>query len=880
MSGTHPSPDPPKDTVTQAAPEADLSSMAGRRDGPSLNWGFRGISLDLVQPLEAYVAPMLANGELWRALVLAIDTVIPPPPGRARPGLGFVLARIPLLGLAAVRTRFSDILVPRRRTEPEPTRDSAEAALGSDRDLLRWLSAVNRLEDGALAAHGDRPVLMRSWDVPHASLRSAVRPPVTRPVICLLRAEDGSPGLDDVDIDVSGRAVEILRETIRLLDLERASAEVVEALIRARGAEQILRDLNTEDHEGFKTRLEQQRVHQFPAADQAKALILAKGEDTPREAASLFVAAHFRRLPPSSFFELADLLVTETPTVTPANIAPRPSDKVTDVVLRTCQICFIPRKDGGLVTAFDGPEESRMGAAVLAIFESQAALLKERYLHALSLQQTLGHPSDIIAGRFAELELEAVLAARAEPDLAHDRLRRVVFGYPAVMRARAEYLTKNQRSVQSRFRRALRRAPALLARLAERGTSFRHPEVVAALCTAVPIDTDASWAQLFDDGTAELFWTIYVSHPKSVTLAGFPVFTGQGGMERGLARQRREAGLRALMRGFDPRVQDPMLEPITERLRDATALTALLSDVAEHLPDLVLEQPPEPPFAPRLFGEVALAWVQFVLRGRPWADLPPGLHALPMTRALIHRDILDDWLDPQKRIATHADPAAARASEGYRTWRIAMLVLDALVGSAFLGDLEQRILNAYLIEVVRHDPETAPLFDLRFAAGLAGELLDDFAFSNAHMWEWLCAPDDEAIPTPFPHTPFNVRFRARALELIGLLPVVLLMAATRADNGFVISPELRDHLVRPATLSTSAPLAILKRKIGIAQTIQTEWTTAVNHWTFPQAARDRLRSGLNDRIAAWRIFADAIRPLRPEPGLANTAAFASAPNKS
>ena len=519
-------------------------------------------------------------------------------------------------------------------------------------------------------------------------------------------------------LDLTKRAEQIVAKTIFRLALPRFSlgqtfesaAMLVSDILTELGVplDRLLRSLNTPFHYEFKSLVQRLTIRRQPVTTEIfERWVLSSKENTPRHAASLFLVSHFGRLTPAQFMELGDLLAGETPSLQQSANQERPPSRVTDQVLRECGIRFMMTGkrelvsmlgvDGGLAASSDISQDEAVSveATIRDAFDREAALLKERYLAALAIRLTLGHASGLIADRYASLELEALDMTEAiEPSAVAERLRRIVFGYPAVIGAVEGYLAANRPSLQAALRRAVPRVPALVQGMAARQTGVPIPQLVAELCSAEPVDPDKSWVSIFHEVATRLFWLFYSGDPINVTLHGLVAL-----FERNAVERRAEA-LDNLQRIFDDADADPLLRPIKPRFREPLLLAQLLRDISADFRNIVHQD--DDPFRVDLLMLVATEYLRRGLWRTLWRDVcawtdgRDGAASIPVDRAVASALFAREtgiWLsDP----ASHLEPAVERAPDSRsalykvsrRAWLMARMAIDGLVGSGGFGDYE------------------------------------------------------------------------------------------------------------------------------------------------------------------------------------------------
>jgi hypothetical protein len=836
-----------------------------------------------VKSVAEIALSVVLEAALWDALVNAVrDTFDGYLPSEQRP-FSVIVASDPLLGLATAEALYPGAKLPLREADRSVTRARLPEFLGGFQSLYLWREDIRAL--GSQTG----PLLIRAWDSPAdrvaGELVSLAAERDEPPMIYLMKTSPKAHGLQPV-ADITYRARDIVAATIRRLNIlgemtgapHRSAAQWIDAFI-ASGVtlDRILAALNTAKHHDFYQLAwtEERRLSPLPA-ERVNTFILHENEEKPRHAASLFLAAHFPELTPGQFVDLADALASHTPASTPGNHKLRPPVEVTDLVLRQCRIHFVPDQRGGYVAVigadaaeaadpneYSGSEVGSMASDFRRLFERDAALLKERYLTALAMRATLGHASEAVADRYRELEIEAMRAAAAlDPEAARERLRRIVFGYPVFLRATDGYLAANRRGLESMLRRAVSRTPRLIEELAARVASFQPGEALRALCEAEPVDTDADWPRLFREACARLFWLVYTGMPEQVSLSDYTAFVGRGGASSAdEARLRREEALNALRIAFDNPEEDPLLAPFGDKRKNTTLLTALLHAVAREFPRLYYRQ--NQPFAATLFGEIALQYVLWGLRGKRWHSLPPWPDDVTLARALELNGRMDAWCSPARRVETrYADRTAAEGAvhaEGRLSWLTCILMLDGLVASASFGDeLESYTWNVFYFHHIKLAPKDTNL--------------DLSSFSSPTEWELLCLPDpdEESALGTLP------------ARLLRMFPVLLLMAATRDpasppdEPRFVFSGALKDFLRQAKGRADEAWVDELRDAVREGKKIQNEWGEAVNGWVFPRPALNDWRPAFRARVNALAAFQRALDPLRREIGLRPVAGAAAA----
>jgi hypothetical protein len=890
-----------------------------RIDGPNL--GSEPFRHD--PSLDAWVSACIAEPALWGALQRAVAACVL----EARPGAtsGIVLAEHPLIGLATIAALGGDIRVPVRSLDERPRSAGGlkDALRPETTNLGRWQALLQGIE------HAGRSFVMRAWDMRDVDLRAISRdlgqPDASGPrIICLVQGPRKYEDTDPVLADTCGRTRDILVKVIEDLDLpreilpsERKAARVLIDALQQEfqiSPDQILRSLNSTEHAEFEKLAWEPHLKEGDGKKLLDDWIRPVSEDKPRHTASLFVAAHFPPLPPDTFIELADMLAARTPCHSPGRNDSQPPEEVTDRVLDDCNIRFIQRLRQKRVyigsPQGDRPTGER-AALVKHLFDRHAPLLVERYLYTLALRLTLGHASDDIVGDYQEMEIKAL--RRLNRDQASERLRRIVFGYAAVGSLEHGFKGANQRSLEAKLLRAVRRVPGFLDLLLQRGpadavspdgdaATLSLSDAVSALCTVRPLDDE--WEGEFHAAVARLFWYAYAANPGEVTLAACPPVFDQGdSMDEDERRERRQALLHRLQDCLDLQTGGDRSDVWTKRLHEPQTVTHLVSDVARQLPGMVSSDTDS--FGASLLGEAACQYLIRVIRHSPWRGVP----VWPQGRAADHspaRGITSQrfkrWLTPDERYgdlvlqssrplrrgtlqpttvpsklpAFSAAAGPDLVAEGYRTWLLALGALDGLVGIAAFGDdLEGNV-------------ATAVMFDSNLGTGQVGWQLqvavERGIFNYRVLWEWLCDPSvhdiHDLLADGEPQSEDELKgwasmlaqFRLTVPHLWEAIPVLLLMAATRVPDRdpveFELSPAMRRFLVgEPGTAGSAsaagrAPVLALLATIERLQKLQRAFREALDKWRVPFREREVWHLALRDREAALSSFRRTLDPLR------------------
>jgi hypothetical protein len=893
----------------RTAPVGRLHIEPGQGSGPGADGpkspGAGHLHIDIVgipfrydPTLDSLLTPCMEEPALWSALQEAIAPCLPEPGATS----GIVLAEDPLIGLATVAALGGAIRVPMRSLDERPT---GIAGLGEflkrEMTLRSWQSSLQGID------RTGKTFLMRAWGAgisQGAISQELAQPDPSRPnVVCLVERREREQS-DDAHIlaDTSDLTQEILIGVIKILGVPKTPppeweqpAKLIPALLKKpniTGA-RILRSLNSTGHSDFQT-LVWQHLGKESGGGKFRDLILYKDENTPRHAASLFVASHFPKLTPDTFLELADWLAARTPSFIPGRNDGRLPDQITDSVRAHCHIRFNPggkqKKRIAHIGSPDGDLPLKEPAALVkSLFSDEAPLLVERYLLALAHRLTLGHPSDDLIEAYQEMEIDALRALG--PDEKRERLRRVVFGYPAVASAEHGFRDANRRALDAAMLRATRRTPAFLDSLFRRGpaeqvpvdressaelaspdresSTFSLTDAVAALCTALPVDSDKTWEDEFDRTAARLFWYAYAANPAGVTIAAFPPLFDKGDNMRPDERQRRrQALLKRFQECLDLQTDGDRADQWTTRLREPQTLTHVISDMAGRFPQMVQNE--KEPFAANLFGEATCQYLIRAVRKYPWNSVQAwAMDAEPVSswaRGLLAKEFRT-WLDPRKRCAgptAEHDHGPDVTAGGYTAWLLALGAIDGLVGSALFGDdLEVGAVTAFMFD---DKPDEEGVDDhLR-------EAVAERTFNHRWIWEWLCDPDSDHSEGGHPdhgRSPDDAklaRFRTSASSLWRAIPVLLLMAASRVPLKdtleFKISDATRRFLTATAPGAGEAPLVEVLADIKALQEFQRDFRKVLEKWQAPARPREDWRRALRDREAALAAFRQAIEPLR------------------
>lgn len=550
-----------------ATPAGDTSGPAFDKTGPEAWADFIERDARQAVALDTWVGAIVSDADLWQALreAVAEELGLPPRSGetaRQQCEFGIIVADQPILALAAAAVLQPHARLLQSTHERQSVRQRLQDALNADIDLGRFLHRCRRQP----AAAGGW--VMRCWDQPglQAGAESVLADSANRTLLsggllCLQHArhaaaDEGDDGWGTeaalpVRADLSRNWRAVLGRVLCTLplpadirtrhcaDLQSAQELIEQLLEMGASGDQLLQDLNTPQFADF-----QRRVHRLHAGEspQQHALferfVLDSDEAHPRHSASLFLAAHFNELTPRQFIDLADILVGGTPSASPARDARRPPATITDRVLADCQVRFIRTKQGGVVVGLAVEDDVvprpadrlNIGAAeaLCALFEREAPLLKERYLHCMGANQVFGHPSDAVAERYLRLEVEALrTAAAGERYSAGERLRRIVYGAKPAAQA----------SGHDALIRAMERAPELLATFAGDDDRVLHDALVDMSSGPAPCGADAI-DPMIRMAMSGVFWTTYALLPARVGLRAFPAFFSDETPDAALRRGR------------------------------------------------------------------------------------------------------------------------------------------------------------------------------------------------------------------------------------------------------------------------------------------------------------------------------------------------------
>jgi hypothetical protein len=862
----------PADAATEASSDATEDANAAAKP-VQIEGENRGSFTDKAEartlafePIDAFVRPNLADPRLWGALIEAVSDLGAPatPP----PGFGVVLSEEPLLGLAVVAA------LGRGEARVPVFEDARNRALPFETIVSQHPLYSLFCESVGRQPPRGYPLLMLGWAASGEQLLRDVRSdlPISGecdPVICLMQSPPHGAVLGDlVLVDVPRRAEEILARAVVSLGLPKrnpcvdieVAAKLIRDMIDAGRLIDIVAALNTKENHKF----ESLALDVALGANTQSPLRGKISEATPRESASLFVASHFEGLAPETFLDLADTLAQRGPQRRLPEHRTRPPAVVTDEVLAACEIKFALRADK--VTqfcVFDGdnlePAEAQATGVILRrTFSDRAPLLKERYLQILAARMTLGHPSGEIASTYAILEREALRAAwsQADPYLGHQRLRRIVFGFPAAPTLGVAAPQGGQRQFGEAFELAVLRAPQFIrdwarrdsgppgadqdAFLATAASGITLAEAVEALSVAEPADGNEAWREAFHHAAANIFWSLYGAGDDAAPFTAFLPWTAPGLS----AAERRRIAMEILGDVLAEGTAQGMASGAASRYRDPATVSMLLADVAVHF-DAMLRVDTERSQPVILLSRTAAAYVQTALSSRPWPKVRDwralgrdDASVAALARAMFSLD-MGAWLLAPRDVA---EGEAASVEEGRDIWLALRTTLEALTGVSAYGALEPEVISRWLLD---HG---------RIAA----------SFDSVALW---MVERDSRGRDNFPD------FLAAIRPLAVLFPVVVLMAATvspAADGAdlprFGFGPDLRAWLGEQTAAGFTSRGAEVLERIRLGLELQRQWSASQQGLGLRLSDPGGVAAMSRDRFQALRAFADAIRrAVRPVP---------------
>ncbi|SAL73279.1 hypothetical protein AWB69_08973 [Caballeronia udeis] len=866
--------------ATPSAADTPAQPRAGVRPEANQKRMFKGLdsSFTVTEALSSFRFRLGIDEALWRAVVAALRTVLAPPlPGKCT---GLIVSDERLLGLAAAELFAApDIHVPLETPPSGHERLSNAVRMHHrPRDFLRKCRDLNA---------PDGPLLMLGWDVEHFDHATSVNlaspsfaQALQHGVICLTQADnvDAKVELGSLPtlLNVSDRALEIVMQTIRNLELpaslgvddDRELERLVLDIHRTWPLEAILTSLNMPGHVDFV-----QRAWQSKSLDYARSstlfheTVLDPKEESPREAACLFLVSHFARLTADQFVELGDELALETPAKQRPSNRIRQFDGITDEVLDRCNIRFTPVGRGSAIAelkgAQDGDGESEIDSAQHAamlelMFKHEAPLLRERYIRLLEQRLTHGHTSDAIAQRFQRLELDGVRALVYEDHVvACDRLKRLVYGdlqkelTPRSDLSEAASVARHEMAL----RRSIERTPALILEFAGPSPDDRLLDVIRSLCSPDPTPDVALPRQMLADSAALLFWHLYAQYPRRITLDTYRSLFRSRTTDDDRARAALINHLRWLFHFAEPRER----RPIQLAGFDSLSLLVILIDDVVRCFDRIEPTCPMDANAVLLVESCAY-YLDRGLHGACWrdverwsADESDDVTVEQRKIALIRRlsSGVSHWLDrtyvSRESLDTADDDEVLEEATTF--WFITMEVADAVFGSSAFGAAETNALSWWLALQTGLDPNhpgTLP-------------------FNTLACWQSLLTPlSDQPL--------YFIAFRAAIQPLLAMLPVVVLMAMTCRGSAsretgatdatgpadFVFSDAMKAWLRGREESRTRAR--------GLLARIEACWPL-ISNWQrigksqFEETDLERAKSMLGDRVSNLKAFAGCLMAL-------------------
>ncbi|RAR48821.1 hypothetical protein C7401_1484 [Paraburkholderia unamae] len=861
--------------VTGLAAGLAAGPAAGPGPAQTRTVGSQDTGFSTAEALSSFRFRVGIDDTLWHAVVGALRKVLGSPATGARTGI--IAADERLLGFAAAELFASpDIYIPRDAPPSGIERLSSVTRMHRrPRDFLR------KCED--LSAP-DGPLFMLAWDAEHidhasvVSLASACAAPALRHgVICLMLA-DNARTMGPVDalpvlLNVSERAFEIVVQTIRNLgveasldlDEERGLEDLVLNMHRTWSLEAILASLNMPGHAAFIQRAWQSKS---PENEQSLAFfrtcVLDGEEDSPREAACLFLVSHFSQLSADQIIELGDELASETPSKQYPSNRVRRFDGITDRILEKCNIRFTPAGRGSPIAELAGTRDRdgetdvdshRRAAIFQLMFEREAPLLRERYVRHLGHRLAHGHTSNALAKRFMELELGTIRSLIYEDQVAaQERLKRLVYGDLQCQRAPRPGVSESAQLVshERALARSVERTPALIAELAGASPDDRLLEVIGSLCSPDPMPDVVLPRVLLAESRALLFWHLYTQYPRRITLESYRSLF----LARTADDDDARAALVNTLRQHFHSVEKGEGWPIALAGFDSlTMLVGLIDNIVRCFYRIKAEPPTHADVI--LLTETCAHYLNRAVWGLRWSAVEPWAPAEPGNVAAEQREtslmhVLSSpyvcaWLNRETPIERSATDTPDDVYAEERTlWYIARQVADAVFACASFGTAEYDALSCWLalqMGLDPNDPRTPP-------------------FASGWYWESLVKPD------PDPH-PWLIRFGAAIRPLLAMLPVVVLMAmthrtashpesATAGPGDFVFSGTLRTWLTSREG-SQSRAQALLKC-VDDCWPLLSNWYR-IKKSQFPKVDLDEAKAALDDRVTTLTVFVNCLKAL-------------------
>ncbi|PTS75486.1 hypothetical protein DBR17_15790 [Sphingomonas sp. HMWF008] len=619
--------------------------------------------------------------------------------------------------------------------------------------------------------------------------------------------------------------------------------------------EAVMRLLNSNRYRDLRRHAFERAIEKGAISPEPKTLfdqfVMDPQERSPRHSAALYVASNFSEISPAEFVDIADRLSANTPTTTPASDEPRPPERLTDLVLDQCQIRLEPEENEARFISGKTVDEAMASGAFEAeikrLFRERAPLLSEQYLHTLALAMTLGHPSEAIAKKYIELEIDALALAAdisRSPSAAAQRLSRVVFGYAAVTHASDEYYKFNIDSMSKSLRLALLRTPQLLNDLQVRLKSpTMSKAILAELLSVRPVTAEAErWADEFDDNIVALFWTMFAQAPD-VSVTDFPALT-QSADETLTSRR-----IIAVDRFREVIHQDKGLVG-ADVLRTSTTLWRLLADVSGAL-DMLNRAEKAPARLLMLIAAKLIGEAQTELD----ADGPASV-AHSQVRQVIEALLSDqaqEWI--AGRVAV-AEDGAELARAAYEKWIAAGAGLEMITGASGYGkELSFQIRSLWITEVASTYQIDIPFFDYKpfwEVISSDGVIIDDDPDGAKARLVWLFV---SKVITPL-------------IEAVSV-GVIMMVTARPGDDGprFVFDEDLRTWL-RNGTIGSGAvsPLHELLRRANRCREIATGWSDFrpaidASGLRIPGATHRAAAGAFRDRQIALSKFVAALRAI-------------------